>query len=62
MIKIRLRGTLEEIEGMTKDLSNHYKIINESKRYRDRNSDYYRVYLDAEMKNSKEKEADENDE
>lgn len=46
---MRLHGTLEEIKGMTKDLSNHYKIINESKPYRDRNSDYYRIYIDVDM-------------
>lgn len=49
MIKMRLHGTLEEIEGMSKDLSNHYKIMNKSKLYKDRNSDYYRIYIDVEV-------------
>lgn len=49
MIKMRLRGKLEELEGMSKDLSNHYKIMNKSKPYRDRNSDYYRIYIDVEV-------------
>lgn len=41
MIKIR-------IEGLPEELKKIYHILSESKQYKNRNSEYVRVYLDIE--------------
>ena len=52
MIKIRLHGTLEEIELAISLIHSQFNILSESAPYADRGkSVYYRCYLDCEVKN-----------
>ena len=52
MIKIRLHGTLEEIEVATSFIRSQFDVLSESTPYADRGkSVYYRTYLDCEVKN-----------
>ena len=51
MIKIRLHGTLEEINEAKKKIEDTFVVLAESKPYKDRGkNEYYRIYLDCEMK------------
>lgn len=51
MTKIRVGGTLEEIEKALEIIRDQFEILNESKPYSDRGkSKYYRVYLECEQK------------
>lgn len=50
MVKIRLHGTLEEIECATEVIQEQFHILSLSAPYKDRgNSQYYRVYADCEI-------------
>ena len=50
MIKIRLHGTLEEIEETTKIIRDQFDVLSESEPYADRGkSKYYRCYMDCEV-------------
>ena len=56
MIKIRLHGTLEEIEETTEIIGEQFRVINESEPYADRGkSEYYRCYLDCELVEKRKK-------
>ncbi|MCM3005688.1 hypothetical protein [Priestia koreensis] len=50
--KLRLHGSVDEVGEMLMGLkeSENIKILSESKVYEDRNSDYIRIYLEAEVK------------
>lgn len=51
MVKIRLHGTLEEIEIATSFIRSQFDVLSESEPYADRGkSVYYRTYLDCEVK------------
>lgn len=50
MIKIRLYGTLEEIEETTRIIREQFDVLSESKPYADRGeSECYRCYMDCEV-------------
>jgi Protein of unknown function (DUF3970) len=49
MVKIRLQGLPEEVERLVESLKDHYRILYESSQYKNRNSEYVRVYLDVEI-------------
>ncbi|MDO4672397.1 MAG: hypothetical protein Q4A76_05755, partial [Porphyromonadaceae bacterium] len=50
MIKIRLHGTLEEIEETTRIIREQFDVLSESKPYADRGKrEYYRCYMDCEV-------------
>lgn len=51
MVKIRLMGLPEEVQSMVEDLKKHYQILQKSTLYKNRNSEYVRIYLDLQMKN-----------
>ena len=48
MVKIRLEGKIDEIEKTVRTLGKSFSILSQSKPYKNRNSVYYRVYLDIE--------------
>ena len=48
MVKIRVEGLPAEVEAATEKLKKIYHILSESKQYKNRNSEYIRVYLDIE--------------
>lgn len=51
MVKIRVHGTLEEVERTLEVLRAQFKVLSESKSYADRGKGrYIRVYLDAEIR------------
>lgn len=55
MIKIRLHGTLEEIEKTTKVIREQFHVLSESEPYADRGkSEYYRCYMDCEINKSEQ--------
>ena len=55
MIKIRLNGTLEEIQAATKIIHDQFEVLNASEPYKDRGeSKYYRAYFDCEVKEGRE--------
>jgi len=50
MIKIRLQGLPIEVQKMVQVLRERgFRILSESTRYPNRNSEYVRVYLDVEL-------------
>lgn len=54
MVKIRLHGTLEEIEETALILREQFDVLSESEPYADRGkSEYFRLYLDCEIKSDK---------
>lgn len=51
MVKIRLHGTLEEINEAKQHMESVFKVLSESATYKDRGkTEYYRIYLDCEIK------------
>lgn len=51
MVKIRLHGTLDELEQATEIVREQFKVLSESEPYKDRGkTEYYRVYMDCEVK------------
>ena len=56
MIKIRLEGTLDDIQTAAVQIKENFKVLSQSNPYKDRGTDgYYRVYLDCELKNHDKK-------
>ena len=47
-MKIRLEGTVEEIDAAAEKLRQIFRVESVSKPYKNRNSDLHRVYIDAE--------------
>ena len=51
MIKIRLHGTLDELKKAVVELEETFIVLAESEPYKDRGiSEYYRIYVDCELK------------
>jgi len=50
MVKIRLWGLPDEIEDAVKSLQEGFKILSESRQYKDKKSEYVRVYVEVESK------------
>lgn len=50
LIKLRVEGPPKEVEKYIEKLRESNKILQESKPYKNRNSEYVRVYLDVESK------------
>ena len=48
MVKIRLEGKIDEIEKTVRTMRKSFSILSQSEPYKNRNSVYYRVYLDIE--------------
>lgn len=48
MMKIRLEGTLQEIDAAAKQLRLIFRVVSISKPYKNRNSDLHRVYIEVE--------------
>ena len=51
MIKIRLHGTLEEVNEAKQKIESVFTVLAESKPYKDRGkNEYYRIYFDCEAR------------
>lgn len=50
MIKMRLRGLKPDLEKALERLQTVCKVLSISKFYADRNSEYFRVYLEVDWK------------
>lgn len=48
MIKARLQGLPEEVKKLVADLKKHYRVLQESDPYPNRNSEYIRFYVEIE--------------
>ena len=48
MIKIRITGLPDDIDSFLNDLRELFSVINESKSYKNANSQYVRKYIDVE--------------
>ena len=60
MVKIRLNGTMEELENAKQSLESVFRVISESKPYKDRGkNELWRIYLDCEVENGQTKECSE---
>lgn len=56
MVKVRIEGTSEEINLFKKQLKDsRFRVLQESKEYPNRNSEYSRMYLDVEIKPESDK-------
>ena len=53
MIKIRLQGKKEHIEKSITKIAKNFRILDKSEYYKNRNSEFYRLYLEVEEKESK---------
>lgn len=53
MLKIRITGLSDEVEQATEMLNENFKILSKSDEYKNRNSEYVRVYIECESKNKK---------
>lgn len=52
MVKIRLHGTLEELQSAQKVIRSQFTVLSETAPYKDRgNTEYHRIYMDCEVKN-----------
>ena len=54
MIKIRLQGKKEDIEKSIPKIAKNFIILSESEYYKNRNSEFYRLYLELEVEEQKE--------
>jgi len=55
MLKVRLRGEMQEIEDFHKKLAEDYNLLNVSSAYQDRGeSKYWRLYIDLDQVNINE--------
>ena len=55
MVKIRLHGTLEELEVAKQTVESVFHVLSESSPYKDRGkTEYYRIYLDCEVREEQE--------
>lgn len=52
-MKIRLQGSLPELDAAVELLRLGFEVQSVSKPYKNRNDDQYRVYIDAEPKKEK---------
>ena len=50
MIKVRLEGLPEDVKKYLEKLKKNDRALQESKPYKNRNSEYVRVYLDIDPK------------
>lgn len=48
MMKIRLEGTLQELDAAAEKLRLIFRVVSVSKPYKNRNSDLRRVYIEVE--------------
>ena len=48
MVKLRVEGLPEEVEEKLKVLRLKFRVLSESGQYKNRNSEYVRVYIEAE--------------
>lgn len=48
-MKIRLTGTLEELEQAVEKLKTAFEVVSASKPYANRNSTEYRVYVEIKL-------------
>jgi len=56
MLKIRLNGTLEEIENAKGNIENVFDVLSVSRQYKNRGkSEQWRVYLECEVKDESSK-------
>lgn len=55
MIKIRLEGTLSEIDAAAEQLRQIFHVVSVSRPYQNRNSELCRVYIDAESAGKEQK-------
>lgn len=54
MVKLRVQGLPEEVEEFVKNFKNNgYRILQQSGEYKNRNSEYVRVYIETEPKKNK---------
>lgn len=49
-LKIRITGLPDELDTAIEELRRSFTIRNISRPYKNRNSDYHRVYLDVEIR------------
>lgn len=54
MVKIRLRGLPDELEKAKEALRHNFNVLYESDTYPDRNSQYFRLYIEAQVKGDTE--------
>lgn len=50
MVKIRLWGLPDEVEDAKKTLQAEFNVLSESRQYKDKKSEYVRVYVEVEPK------------
>jgi hypothetical protein len=50
MVKVRIEGTNKDIERALTEFHKAHNILSVSRPYKNRNSVYYRVYIDIELK------------
>ena len=49
-MKIRVEGLLDELDAAIEELRQSFIVRSVSRPYKNRNSDYHRVYLDVEIR------------
>ncbi len=54
MVKIRVQGTSEETKEAIEILKNSFEILQISNEYKNRNSEYVRIYVDITIKKDQE--------
>lgn len=54
MVKIRVQGTPEETKEAIEILKNSFEILQISNEYKNRNSEYVRIYVDITIKKDQE--------
>lgn len=50
VLKLRVTGLIEEVESFVSDFKKRYQVMQVSKSYPNRDSDYVRVYIEFEKK------------
>jgi len=46
MLKIRIEGMQDEINRFMNNFNDYYRVLSQSKPYKNRNSEYVRVYIE----------------
>jgi len=54
MIKIRITGLPDDVDSFLNDLRELFTVVEESKAYKNANSQYVRKYIDVERGNNNE--------
>ena len=49
MVKLRLEGIPAEVDRTVESLRENFQLLQISKSYQNRNSEYVRIYIDAEI-------------